>query len=428
MVWWPAVITGNHCQVYRALITLLFLLFLLFVSVASCAEASIPAWTTDTDEGRQVHLYFFWSKTCPHCQVALPAMQDLEVSHPWLQLHSYEITESHENAERYAAMAGYLGEDARVVPAFFVCGQFLQGFDASGGRVQEILDRALACRTGSEAITVAPTVTRLPLLGDIAPDQFSLPVLTLLLAGLDAFNPCAFFVLLFLLSLLVHTRSRARMLLVGGVFVFFSGLVYFLFMAAWLNLFLVISSVTWVTSAAGVVALVIGGLNTKDFFAFGQGPSLSMSGASRSGLFERMRRLLATERLPMMLVGTVLLALAANSYELLCTAGFPMVYTRILTLESLPSAVYYGYLLFYNLIYVVPLLVIVLLFSATLGRHKLSERQGRALKLLSGLMMLGLGGLLLFSPAALSRVWVGGGLLAAASLLTWLLSRYAASK
>jgi len=170
---------------------------------------------------------------------------------------------------------------------------------------------------------------------------------------------------------------------------------------------------------------VIGALNTKDFFAFKQGPSLSMSDSARSGLFARMRGLLAAESLPMLLAGTVLLALAANSYELLCTVGFPMVYTRVLTMESLPSAAYYGYLLLYNLIYVLPLLLIVLLFSFTLGRHKLSERQGRALKLLSGLMMLGLGGLLLIAPDALSQVWTGLGLLAAATALTWLLSRFA---
>lgn len=397
-------------------------------TVAHADVPSGPVWVTQGEAGTQVHLYFFWSRTCPHCQAALPVIEDLEVSHPWLIVHRYEITQSPDNARRYATMAKSLGEEARVVPAFFVCGQFLQGFDVGGGRAAEILDLARSCRDEGEPLAVGQTASRLPLVGDIEAGQFSLPALTLVLAGLDAFNPCAFFVLLFLLSLLVHTRSRARMLLVGGVFVFFSGLVYFLFMAAWLNLFLVIRGVTWVTGAAGVVALLIGALNTKDFFAFRQGPSLSLSDRSRRGLSQRMRRLLATDSLPMLLAGTVMLALAANSYELLCTAGFPMVYTRVLTMEALPDTVYYGYLLLYNLIYVLPLLVIVLLFSATLGRHKLSERQGRILKLLSGLMMLGLGGMLLFFPEALNRVWVGLGLLAAASVLTWLLSRYVTAK
>ncbi len=127
--------------------------------------------------------------------------------------------------------------------------------------------------TGAQGGTATESV-QLPLLGEIAPADLSLPLFTLVIAGLDAFNPCAFFVLLFLLSLMVHARSRARMLLIGGTFIFFSGLIYFLFMAAWLNLFLVIGGTPIVTLVAGVVAVIIGLLNTKDYFWFKQGPSL----------------------------------------------------------------------------------------------------------------------------------------------------------
>ena len=112
-----------------------------------------------------------------------------------------------------------------------------------------------------------------------------------------------------------------------------------------------------------------------------------------------------------MLIGTVLLALVANSYELLCTAGFPMVYTRILTLNELSLGDYYLYLAAYNLIYITPLAVIVIVFALTLGTRKLSEREGRRLKLVSGLMMLGLGLLLLFAPTLLNNVLVAIGLL-----------------
>ena len=72
---------------------------------------------------------------------------------------------------------------------------------------------------------------------------------------------------------------------------------------------------------------------------------------------------------------------------LLCTAGFPMVFTRILTLQQLPTWQYYTYLAAYNLIYILPLLIIVVIFAVTLGAHQLSERQGRFLKLLAGVMM-----------------------------------------
>jgi hypothetical protein len=108
------------------------------------------------------------------------------------------------------------------------------------------------------------------------------------------------------------------------------------------------------------------------------------------------------------------LAIVANSYELLCTAGFPMVFTRILTLNNLPTASYYLYLVLYNIVYVVPLSVIVVMFTVTLGSRKLSEYQGRVLKLVSGAMMLGLGGVLLANPALLNSVVVSFAILAGA--------------
>ena len=112
-----------------------------------------------------------------------------------------------------------------------------------------------------------------------------------------------------------------------------------------------------------------------------------------------------------MLTGTVVLALAANSYELLCTAGFPMVYTRVLTLNPLSPLQHYLYLALYNGIYMVPLAVIVALFVVTLGGRKLTEWQGRILKLISGTMMLSLGTMLLTAPHLLNNALVSIALL-----------------
>jgi hypothetical protein len=204
------------------------------------------------------------------------------------------------------------------------------------------------------------------------------------------------------------------MLLIGGVFVFFSGLIYFLFMAAWLNLFLVMGHVTAITTIAGAVSIVIAAINIKDFFFFKQGVSLTIPDSAKPKLFDRMRKLLRSTSLFSILIGTTVLAIVANSYELLCTAGFPMVFTRILTLHALSLTSYYLYLVFYNVVYIIPLLLIVLAFSITLGSRKLSERQGRLLKLLSGLMMLGLGVVLIVNPALLNNLLVSFVLLAGA--------------
>jgi cytochrome c biogenesis protein CcdA len=124
-----------------------------------------------------------------------------------------------------------------------------------------------------------------------------------------------------------------------------------------------------------------------------------------------------------MLAATAFLAVAANFYELLCTAGFPMVYTRLLTLADQPVAGRYAYLAAYNLIYVLPLAAIVIVFARSLGARKLTEREGRLLKLMSGLMMLGLGALLLIAPQLVSQAGIAFGLMAVAVALTWLAAR-----
>ena len=116
------------------------------------------------------------------------------------------------------------------------------------------------------------TAVHLPFVGTVNAQALSLPLLTLVLAGMDAFNPCAFFVLLFLLSLLVHAKSRTRMMIVGGTFVLFSGIVYFIFMAAWLNVFLIAGELRVITIIAGLLALTVAALNIKDYFWFKEGP------------------------------------------------------------------------------------------------------------------------------------------------------------
>jgi hypothetical protein len=193
------------------------------------------------------------------------------------------------------------------------------------------------------------------------------------------------------------------MLIVGGTFVLFSGLVYFVFMAAWLNVFLIAGELRLITVAAGLVALTVAALNIKDYFWFKEGPSLSIPDAAKPGLFKRMRTVVTTGSMAPMLASTVLLAIVANSYELLCTAGFPMVYTRVLTLSQLDTWQYYAWLAVYNVIYVIPLLAIVIVFVKTMGARKLSEKEGRILKLVSGFMMLGFGLLLLIAPQLLTN-------------------------
>ncbi len=419
----------------------LVILFLLFIAPAPNVLASNqPVWYEKDVNGQPIiHLYFFWSKKCPHCVKARPDIIEMGKEYPWLKLHSLELIDYPENVQTYIDMAALFGNDARSVPTFMFCGNSLSGYENKNTTGQLLKSYLQACyQFAKQSDPDNTTVYRLdqdespsinvPFFGSISSDDYSLPVLTIFIAGMDAFNPCAFFVLLFLLSMMIHSRSRGRMALIGGIFVFFSGAIYFLFMTAWLNLFIYLGELHVITLIAGCIAILIALINIKDYFWFKKGFSLSISENKKPKLIDRIRHLLMLESLITVIFATVILALVANSYELLCTAGFPMVYTRILTLNSLSTESYYLYLLMYNLIYILPLLIIVALFTVKLGSRKLSEHEGMVLKLLSGVMMLMLGLLLVVSPQLLNNVMAAAALLLIAIGVTLIIVKITAHR
>ncbi|MFP4154255.1 MAG: hypothetical protein ACLFSG_01015 [Halothiobacillaceae bacterium] len=404
-----------------------------------CGLVLIPAMVTPTgvwaDAPGRVVLDFYWTEHCPRCRDARPFIAELEARDDWLVVRSHNLSADPEAGARYVAQAAALGEEARAVPAFLFCGAMRVGYDHPEGAGAELVELLSRCHQrmleGESDPRLEPALWRdrdtlnLPAIGTVSLDELSLPALTVLIAGMDAFNPCAFFVLLFLMSIVVHTRSRARILLIGGSFVAVSALVYFLFLAAWLGLFMTLGTMDWITRLAGLVAVVIAIVHIKDYFRFRRGISLSIPDTAKPGLFQRMRRLTEHRQFGWVMAGTLALAVVVNLYELACTAGLPMVYTRILTDHALTTVGYYGYLGLYSLVYALPMLVIVGLFAATLGARKLQESEGRTLKLVSGMMLLGLGLLLLAAPGQLSNPGTALASLAIALLLAaWVRLRY----
>jgi hypothetical protein len=195
------------------------------------------------------------------------------------------------------------------------------------------------------------------------------------------------------------------MLLVGGIFIFFSGFFYFLFMFLLFNTLLITASFLSIISVAvGVVAICIGLLNIKDFFSLKTGPSVSIPEEKRKITYKKIRKLVKSPSLFAMLGGTIFLAVSVNFYELLCTLGFPLIYITRLTEANLPLFEYYLYIFFYNVVYVIPLIIILVAFSLTLGTMKLTEWQIQRLKLFSGLMIFSFGILFIIDYMILENV------------------------
>lgn len=366
--------------------------------------------------GAEGELEVFVREDCPRCADAKVFLADLQREHPGLAVRLRDVQKEPAALEDLRRLASEQGISPVGVPAFHARGRLLVGFSGAEGTGQQL--RALLfggaeapgqVAGGSCAVAEASCAqpaegeeVQVPLLGPMSVKEVGLPLFTIAVGLIDGFNPCAMWVLLLLLALLVNVRSRARMLAIGGTFVLVGGIAYFLFMTAWLNLFLLVRLTRAIQVVLGLIALGIGALQLKEAAGVKGGVSLSIPESAKPGIYARARRIVQERSLPAAVAGAAVMAALVNLVELLCTAGLPAVYTHVLTSQGLPRWQYYAYLGLYNVAYLVDDLLVLGIAVITLGRHKLQERGGRVLKLISAAVMLVLGAVLVLRPAWLA--------------------------
>jgi glutaredoxin len=369
----------------RPLVSVALLLASVAFLPARSAEAqpvAVPAEST---------LQVFVREGCPHCADAKVFLDDLARRRPGLRVELRDVERDPRALAELETVSRAVGVWPPGVPTFVIGGRVLVGFDDAdhaGREIVALLDGTEPARGG----------LRTRWFGTLDASELGLPAFTLALGLIDGFNPCAMWVLLFLLSLLVRLRDRRRMALIAGTFVVVSGLVYYAFMAAWLNVFLVIGMSEGLRWTLAAVALLVGAVNVKDFFAFRRGPSLSIPEAAKPGLYARVRGIVDAPSIGVALAAVTALAVVVNFVELLCTAGLPALYTAVLAQHEVTPAGRYAYLGLYILGYVADDALMVSVAVAALGQRRMTERAGRWLKLASGAVMLALGIVLVLRP------------------------------
>ncbi len=336
-------------------------------------------------------LQVFVREGCPHCAAAKAFLPELRRQRPEIRVRLRPLESDPAAIDDLLRYSRQVGIQAPGVPTFVLDGQVLVGFDGAEGRGKELL--ALIDRRER-----ASTNVNLGRFGSISASALGLPIFTLAMGLLDGFNPCAMWVLLFLLSLLVHWQDRRRMALVAGTFVFVSGAVYYAFMAAWLNVFLLLGFTAWLRLLLGSLALVLGVVNLSEFWRKGPDFTLSIPASAKPGLYARMRGVMQSRSLPAALAAVAALAVVVNAVELLCTAGLPAVYTAVLSQQNLGLAAHYGYLGLYIVGYIADDALMVGIAVLALSSNRLTEGTGRWLKLISGVVMVALALLLLLRP------------------------------
>ncbi len=209
----------------------------------------------------------------------------------------------------------------------------------------------------------------------------------------DSINPCAITVLLILIAALMVSANKSKVLATGlvfalGLFVAYFllglGLATFLSLFAWAKIFHII---------IGIFAILVGLWSIKNFF-FPPIKKVCVGGVCAAD--SRTAQILSkVTSLP----GAFLAGIVITVFELPCTGGpyfFALGY-----LSSLPKISILGYLLYYNFIFILPLIIITFLiyygFVSIEKAAKWKERNYRILNLAIGILMIALGIWVIFS-------------------------------
>lgn len=397
-------------------------LFQIVLLMVLCTSAVQPVIATET-----VNAHLFYGEGCPHCTKERAFFNSIKDKYPQLNLTEYEIYYHNENNSLLQKVGKSLHVQSNGVPFLVIGNHSIVGFSegvtpteieklilecsktACGDRVALVQNTAKSSKiiqATTSAVTESKTtqsmdtkkIISIPFIGQKDVSTLSLPLLTVVLAFLDGFNPCAMWTLLFLISLLLGLKDRKRMWILGVAFIASSALVYFLFLSAWLNLFLFLGFVVWIRTLIGIVALVAGYLYLKDYWKNKNGGCNVMGNEKRQKIFEKLRAITQKRQLVLALGGIILLAVAVNMVELICSAGLPAIYTQILSMSHLPSWQYYLYLLLYIFIFMLDDLFVFFTAMITMQAVGVQSKYARYSHLIGGMLMFIIGILLLFKP------------------------------
>lgn len=366
-----------------------------------------------------VELTLFWGETCPYCAAEREFLEELQETRPALVVREYEVFNDKANQQLFRERAEAAGIEARSVPTTFLGDRVWVGFSGTtAAQITAAVDAELEGRAAPEA---EDPVVDVPLIGQVDVGDRSLVLSTVLIGFVDGVNPCSLWVLSILLALVLHGGSRRRVVTVGAVFLGVTSAMYGLYIAGFYSMLRYAHLVPWVQRAVAVVVGTLGVFQLKDVVAFDRGPTLGVPERAKPGMYRRMRGLAEADRsLPVVLGATTALAVGVSLMETPCTLGLPLLWTDLLARSDVSTLGATLLFMLYLFAFLIDELVVFTVVVVTMRAVKLQERHGRALKLVSGVVMISLATVLFVHPTVLESVggalMVFGGAAAIASL------------
>jgi hypothetical protein len=353
-------------------------------------------------------VYFFYLPGCSHCEAQAVFNAKLESEFPSINITAIDGSTTSGQA-LLSQLLDELGveeqpgfpvtiiavyEDQALISSWVSGGW--ESDDTSGKALENAVQQCLTGNCPPATGTTPEKTITLPLIGTITLSDFSLPTLAVVLGLVDGFNPCAMWVLVYLISVVAMLRDKRRIWLIVGSFVLASGILYYLFMTAWLNAFLAIGFSRAVTTVVGLVALGGGTLQVREVVTTRGAIVCEVTDEdSRKKTMSRVQQIVSSPLTWGILVAIIGLAFTVNAVEFVCSAAIPAVFTQVLSLASLSTFQYYSYILLYVFFFMLDDLIIFATAAFALTSRagdryaKYSRPVGASILIVLGFLLLG---------------------------------------
>ena len=349
----------------------------------------------DVEDGK-VNIYFFHKTSCPHCKKEGKLLDSLEQKYENINIYRFEVSGDSQNAKYLDEVKKLFDETSGGVPYTVIGTETFLGYNSYVG---EKLEKTIQNYLGIKKETEQEKATfNLPILGKTDAKEVSIPFVAILLGVIDGFNPCAMWVLLFLINMFIDMKDKKKMFILGYAFLFTSALVYFLSMLG-ISVVLNVTAVKQIQILIALVALIAGVLNIRTYIKTRNDTGCHVvDDKKRKKMVKRLIKITKQESMLLALIGVIALAASVNLVELACSLGFPAIFSEILALNNVTGALRILYLIIYVFFYMIDDLIVFTIAVSTFTIAAKSTKYTKYVNLLAGIIMILIGTLLIFKP------------------------------
>ena len=377
-------------------VLLLFIIFPLSISAISKDYKDIVYDITGTEtKNDKINFYLFHGQECPHCKEERKWLESIETKYQdKVDFYYFEVYHSGENTDYMNQLLKKIGSSRRSIPCTIIGEKVFYGFsDTIADQIEQKINYYITEEKEEDS------KIKLPVLGKVNAKKVSIPLIAIILGFIDGFNPCAMWILLFLINMLINMEDKKKRWILGITFLFVSGLVYFLSMLG-ISVVLGITAVTFIKIIIGFFALIAGTINIYNYIKSLKDKTgcTVVDDKKRKKIFTKIKKLTSQKSFYLAMIGIIALAISVNLIELACSLGFPMVFTEILAINNINGLSRIIYLLLYILLYMGDDIVIFVISMLTLEATGLTNKYSKYSHLIGGIIMILMGILLIFKP------------------------------